>query len=366
MGAKHIVFDARAREGIKRGVDKVANAVKTTLGPRGRNVILERSFGAPNITKDGVTVAKDIELEDKVENIGAELIKEVASKTADVAGDGTTTAVVLAQAMLAEGFSAVASGSNPIALKRGIDKAVARILENLDGMREEVSGKRVAEVASISANDPSIGKQIAEVFGKVGKEGVVTVEESQTLGLTYELVEGMQFDRGYVSPYMITDPQRMEAVWQLPLILVTEEKISALSDILPLLEKLAQSGRKDLVIIADDVEGEALSTLVVNKLRGTFSALAVKAPGYGDRRKELLEDVAIVTGAQFVSKDVGLKLESVEVSMLGEADRVIATKDATTIVGGKAAKAEITKRIAQLKAQIEKTDSDYDREKLQE
>ena len=366
MGAKHIVFDARAREGIKRGVDKVANAVKTTLGPRGRNVILERSFGAPNITKDGVTVAKDIELEDKVENIGAELIKEVASKTADVAGDGTTTAVVLAQAMLAEGFSAVASGSNPIALKRGIDKAVARILENLDGMREEVSGKRVAEVASISANDPSIGKQIAEVFGKVGKEGVVTVEESQTLGLTYELVEGMQFDRGYVSPYMITDPQRMEAVWQRPLILVTEEKISALSDILPLLEKLAQSGRKDLVIIADDVEGEALATLVVNKLRGTFSALAVKAPGYCDRRKELLEDVAIVTGAQFVSKDVGLKLESVEVSMLGEADRVIATKDATTIVGGKAAKAEITKRIAQLKAQIEKTDSDYDREKLQE
>lgn len=366
MSAKQILFEAKARDAVKRGVDKVANAVKTTLGPRGRNVVMERSFGGPNVTKDGVTVAKEIELEDKFENIGAQLVKEIASKTEDVAGDGTTTAVVLAQSMLAGGFSAVASGANPVILKRGIDKAVGRVLAFLDGMKENVSGKRVQEVASISANDPEIGKKIAEVFEKVGKEGVVTVEESQTLGIDYELVEGMQFDRGYVSPYMITDPQRMEAAWQRPLILVTDEKISALNDILPLLEKLAQAGKKDLVIVAEDVEAEALATLVVNKLRGTFNALAVKAPGYGDRRKEMLEDIAIVTGGQLVSKDVGLKLENVEMSMLGEADRVVATKDATTVVGGKGAKSEIDKRVAQLRTQIEQTDSEYDREKLQE
>lgn len=366
MAAKQILFDAKAREAMKRGFDKVATAVKTTLGPRGRNVIMDRSFGPPNVTKDGVTVAKEIELEDKFENIGAELVKEIASKTEDVAGDGTTSAVVVAQAMLSEGFGAVDSGSDPVVLKRGIDKAVERVLSFLDESREDVSGKRVAEVASIAANDPVIGKEIAEVFEKVGKEGVVTVEESQGVGISYDLVEGMQFDRGYVSPYMVTDPQRMEAVWQNPYILITDRKITAIADILPLLERLSQQGKKDLVIIAEDVEGEALATLVVNKLRGTFNGLAVKAPGYGDNRKELLRDIAVVTGGQVISEDVGLKLENTDISMLGRADRVVATKDETTIVGGRGSKADIEKRIAQLKAQIEKTDSEYDRKKLQE
>lgn len=366
MSAKQVLFDIKARDAVKRGVDKVANAVKVTLGPRGRNVIMERSFGGPNVTKDGVTVAKEIELEDKFENIGAQLIREIASKTEDVAGDGTTTAVVLAQAMLAEGFGAVASGANPVVLKRGIDRAVERVLAFLEESREDVSGKRVAEVASIAANDAVLGKEIAEVFNKVGKEGVVTVEESQAVGIDYELVEGMQFDRGYVSAYMMTDPQRMEAAMQRPAILVTDEKISSLNDILPLLEKLAQTGKKELVIIAEDVDGEALATLVVNKLRGTFHGLAVKAPGYGDRRKELLEDIAIVSGAQLVSKDLGLKLENADAGVLGEADRVVATKDVTTIVGGKGEKGKIEKRIAQLRAQIDQTDSDYDKEKLQE
>lgn len=366
MAGKIIAYDARAREGLKRGVDKVANAVRATLGPRGRNVVLERGFGGPNVTKDGVTVAKEIELEDKLENLGAELVKEIASKTEDVAGDGTTSAVVLAQAMLAEGFSAVASGANPVVLKRGIDKAMERVVVFLDDMRQDVSGKRLEEVASISANEPAIGKKIAEVFEKVGKEGVVTVEESQTFGITHELVEGMQFDRGYLSPYMITDPQRMEAEWEKPSILITDQKISSLNDILPLLEKLAQAGKKDLVIIAEDVEGEALATLVVNKLRGTFNALAIKAPGFGDKRKEMLQDIAIVTGGELVSEELGLKLENVEMSMLGEADRVVATKDTTTIVGGKGPKQEIEKRVSQLKAQINKTESDYESEKLQE
>lgn len=366
MAAKQIAFQEKAREAIKRGVDKVANAVKVTLGPQGRNVVFERGFGSPVITKDGVAVAKEIELPDKLENIGAELVKEIASKTDDVAGDGTTTATVLAQAILSEGFGAVTSGANSVVLKRGIDQAVAKVASFLEGAKEEVSGKRVEEVAAISANDAEIGKHIAEVFEKVGKEGVVTVEEAQTLGITYELVEGLQFDRGYVSPYMMTNAERMEAIWENPLILITDYKISSINDILPLLEKLAQQGKKDLVMVAEDVEGEALATLVVNKIRGTFSALAVKAPGYGDRRKEMLQDIATVTGGQFVSEEVGLKLENIEVAMLGEADRVIANKDNTTIVGGKGAKSEIEKRVAQIRAQIEQTDSEYDREKLQE
>ena len=366
MSAKQIAFGEKAREAIKRGVDKVANAVKVTLGPQGRNVVFERGFGSPVITKDGVTVAKEIELENKMENIGAELVKEIASKTDDVAGDGTTTAIVLAQAVLSEGFGAVASGANSVTLKRGIDRAVSKVAAFLADAKQEVSGKRVEEVAAISANDPDIGKHIAEVFEKVGKEGVVTVEEAQTLGITYELVEGMQFDRGFVSPYMMTNAERMEAVWEKALVLVTDYKISALNDLLPLLEKLAQQGKKDLVIVSEDVEGEALATLVINKIRGTFNALAVKAPGYGDRRKEILQDIAIVTGGQFVSEEVGLKLENIEISMLGEADRIIATKDTTTIVGGKGAKSEIDKRIAQIRAQVNQTDSDYDKEKLQE
>ena len=366
MSAKQVFFQEKAREAIKRGVDKVANAVKVTLGPRGRNVVFERGFGAPVITKDGVTVAKEIELADKMENIGAELVKEVASKTDDVAGDGTTTAVVLAQAILSEGFGAVASGANPVVLKRGMDKSVVEVTKHLNTMKEDVSGKRVEEVASISANDPEIGKQIAEVFEKVGREGVVTVEEAQTLGITYDLVEGLQFDRGYVSPYMITNAERMEAVWEDPMILVTDRKITSLADILPLLEKMAQAGKKDLVIIAEDVEAEALATLVVNKIRGTFHGLAVKAPGFGDRRKEMMQDIATVTGGQFVSEEVGMKLENVDMAVLGKADRVISNKDNTTIVGGKGNKEEIEKRVAQIRTQINKTDSDYDREKLQE
>lgn len=366
MSAKQIQYAAKAREAIKRGVDKVANAVKVTLGPRGRNVIIERGFGSPIITKDGVTVAKEIELEEKFENIGAELMKEVASKTDELAGDGTTTAVVLAQAILSEGFGAVSSGANPVLLKRGMDAAVEKVVGYLDAAKEKVSGKRVEEVASISANDPAIGKQIAEVFEKVGREGVVTVEESQTLGITYELVEGMQFDKGYISPYMITDAERMEAVYEKPYLLVTDKKISALSDMLPVLEKIAQSGRKELVIIAEDVEGEALATLVVNKLRGTFMGLAIKSPGFGDRKKEMLQDIAVVCGAKVISEEAGMKLEASDLSVLGEADKVIATKENTTIVGGRGSKTEIDKRVKQIRAQIEQTESDYDKEKLQE
>ena len=366
--AKNILFEKEAREKVRMGLDKVANAVKTTLGPRGRNVILERSFGGPNITKDGVTVAKDIELEDKAENIGAELIKEIATKTEDTAGDGTTTAVVLGQAILHEGFQAVEEGANPVLLKRGIEQAADLVTKELEAVKKDVEmdEKGLAEVASVAANDEEIGKKLAEVFKQVGKEGVVTVEESQALGIEHELVEGMQFDRGYVSPYMITDPQRMEAVWEKALILITDQKISSLNDILPLLEKLAQGGKKDLVIIAEDIDGEALATLVVNKLRGTFNALAVKAPGFGDRRKEMLQDIAVVTGGQLISEEVGLKLENAELSMLGEADRVVANKDVTTIVGGKGVKSDIDNRVLELKAQIKETDSDYDREKLQE
>jgi chaperonin GroEL len=363
---KIISYKEEAREGLKRGVDKLANAVKVTLGPRGRNVVLDRGFGAPVITKDGVTVAKEIELEDRVENVGAELVKEVASKTGDNAGDGTTTATVLAQAIVAEGFSAVASGANPMSLKRGMDKAADWVITFLDGRKKKVTKENLKEVASISANDPEIGTVIAEVFNEVGKDGVVTVEESQSAEMSRELVEGMQFDRGYVSPYMVTNAERMEAVLEDPFILITDRKISSINDIVPLLQKINQAGKREMVIIADDVDGDALATLVVNKLRGNFHALAVKAPGFGDRKKDMLEDIAVVTGGIVVSEEKGIKLESVELDMLGRAHKVKATKDATTIVDGKGKKADIDKRVAQIKAQIEKSTSSFDKEKLNE
>ncbi|MFH1769379.1 MAG: chaperonin GroEL [Parcubacteria group bacterium] len=365
--AKQIKYKDSAREALKRGVDKVANAVKVTLGPKGRNVILDKGYGSPTITKDGVTVAKEIELKDKFENIGAELIKEVASKTNDVAGDGTTTAAVLAQAIVAEGFSAVNSGANPIFLKRGMDKAVEWVIKFLDKKKKNVSGyDRIKEVASISANDTEIGELIADVFQEVGKDGVVTVEESQTSGMEKEVVEGMQFDKGYISPYMVTDPARMEASYEKPLVLITDKKISSIHDILGLLEKISKTGKRDLIIIADDLEGDALATLVVNKLRGNFNALAIKAPGFGDRKKEMLSDIAAVTGAQVISEETGLKLDAVEITMLGSAHRVVADKDNTTIIGGKGKKADIDKRVAQIRSEIEKTTSDFDKEKLQE
>ena len=365
--SKQIQYKEQAREALKRGVDKIANAVKVTLGPKGRNVVLDKGFGAPTITKDGVTVAKEIELKDKFENIGAELIKEVASKTGDIAGDGTTTATVLAQAIVAEGFSAVNSGANPMVLKRGIDKAVEWVTKQLKTQSEKVKGyEKIKEVATISANDPELGKLVADVFQKVGKDGVVTVEESQTFDMTTELVEGMQFDRGYISPYMITNPERMEAAYEDPYILITDKKISSVHDILGLLEKLSKAGKRDLVIIAEDVEGDALATLVVNKLRGNFNTLALKVPGFGDRKKEMLEDIVIVTGGQLVAEEKGIKLESVDLAMLGRAHRVVADKDKTVIVGGKGKKLEIDKRVANIKAQIAKTTSEFDKEKLQE
>ncbi|MDO8676763.1 MAG: chaperonin GroEL [Candidatus Azambacteria bacterium] len=363
---KQIISGVAAREAIKRGVDQLANAVKITLGPRGRNVILDKGYGAPVITNDGVTIAKDIELKDKFENIGAELVKEAASKTNDIAGDGTTTAVVLAQAMIAEGINLINSGANGMVLKRGMDKAVTKVSEILKKNAKPVTKEKIKDVAVISANDAEIGSLIAEVINKVGKEGVVTVEEAQTLGVDYELVEGLQFDRGYVSAYMVTDTERMEAVMEKPHILITDKKISSLSEIMPLLEKVVKSGSKNLVIIADEVEGEALATLVVNKLRGVFNVLAVKAPGFGDRRKELLEDIAIVVNGEVISEDKGMKLESVDLNMLGEAKKIIANKDNTTIVGGAGGKGEIEKKIKQIKVQLEKTESEFDREKLEE
>ena len=367
MAAKQILFDVKAREALKRGVDVLANTVKITLGPKGRNVILDKGFGAPTITNDGVTIAKEIELEDKVENLGAEIIKEVATKTNDVAGDGTTTATLLAQAIITEGLKNIAAGTNPMGLRVGIENATARVVEELKRISTPISKKEeIAQVATISAKDSAIGDKIAEVIHKVGKDGVVTVEAAQTMGMSYEIVEGMQFDRGFVSQYMITNPERMEAVYEDPKILITDRKISAIADILPILEKLAQTGKKELVIIAEEVEGEALATLVVNKLRGAFHALAIKAPGYGHRRKEMLEDIAIVTGAKVISEEAGMKVDAADLTMLGTVSKVIATKDATTLVGGKGKKAEIEKRVAQIKVQMEKTDSDYDREKLQE
>ncbi len=361
-----MLYKEEAREALKRGVDKLANAVKVTLGPKGRNVVLDRGFGSPVITKDGVTVAKDIELEDRFENVGASLVQEVASKTNDMAGDGTTTATILAQAIVAEGFSAVTSGANAIVLKRGMDKATEWVLEYLESHKKKVTANNLKEVATISANDPELGKLIAEVFNEVGKDGVVTVEESQSAEMGRELVEGMQFDRGYISPYMVTNTERMESVFEDPYILITDRKISSINDIVPLLQKLSAAGKRDLVIIADDVDGDALATLVVNKLRGNFNALAVKAPGFGDRKKEMLEDIAIVTGGTVIAEEKGLKLEATELTMLGRAHKVKSTKEGTTIVDGKGKKGEIEKRILQLKAQLGTTTSSYDKEKIQE
>jgi len=365
--AKQIIYDEQARQTLKRGVDKLANAVKVTLGPKGRNVVLDKSFGAPSISKDGVTVAKEVELEDKVENMGAEIVKEVASKTNDIAGDGTTTATILAQAMIDEGLKLVSAGANPLEVKAGIEKKVEQIIAKLKEMSKPISTKEeIAQVASISANDKEIGNIIAEAMEAVGKDGVITVEEGQSFGVEKEVVEGMQFDKGYVSPYMITNADKMQAEFEEPYILITDKKISAINDILPLLEKLAQSGKKDLVIIAEEIEGEALATLVVNKLRGTFNTLAVKAPGFGDRRKAMLEDIAIVTGGKVISEEVGLKLENTEMADLGQARKVISTKDNTTVVDGKGDKKEIESRVAQIRKEIEASDSDFDKEKLQE
>ncbi|MFA6511674.1 MAG: chaperonin GroEL [Patescibacteria group bacterium] len=365
--AKQILFDEKARQALKRGVDQLANAVKVTLGPRGRNVVLDKGYGSPTITNDGVTIAKEIELEDKFENLGAQLVAEVANKTNDVAGDGTTTATVLTQAIVSEGFKMVAAGANPADIRRGIEKGVAKAVEALQEMSKKVeTNDDVAHVASISAADDVVGKLIAEVMDKVGKDGVVTVEESQKFGLDKEVVEGMQFDKGYVSPYMITNPDAMEAVYEDAQILITDQKITSVQDILPLLEKVAQSGKKELVVIAEEVEGEALATFVVNKLRGTFSVLAVKAPGFGDRRKEMLADIAAVTGGQVISEETGMKLETAEPKMLGSARKVIAKKETTTIVDGKGDKAAIDARIGGIKKELETSDSDFDKEKLQE
>jgi len=366
--AKQIIFNVKAREALKQGIDKLANTVKVTLGPKGRNVVLDKGFGAPTITKDGVTVAKEIELEDKYENMGAEMVKEVASKTNDVAGDGTTTATLLAQIMINEGVKNVTAGSNPLAIKRGIEKGVEAVVKELkDNISKPVSGnEEIAQVASISANDKEIGKKIAEAMEKVGNDGVVTVEESQSFGLQLDVVEGMQFDNGYVSPYMITNTDRMEAEYKDCHILITDKKISTVQELLPILEKLAEVGKKELVIISEDVDGEALATLVVNKLRGAFNTLAVKAPGFGDRRKEMLNDIAVLTGGKVITEDLGLKLENTTIEDLGQAGKVVATKEATTIVDGKGDKQAIDDRIKQLKKEVEKSDSDFDKEKLQE
>ena len=365
--SKRIVFSEKARELLKNGVNIVADAVKITLGPKGRNVVLEKGFGTPTITNDGVTIAKEIELEDKIENMGAEIVKEVANKTNDMAGDGTTTAVVLTQAIVKEGLKSTTLGVNPMGIRIGIEKATEAIVSSLKKIAKPIKNKEeIAQVATISAESEEFGKIIAEAIDKVGKDGVVTVEESQSFGVESEFVKGMQFDKGYVSPYMITDADRMEAVYGDPLILITDKKISSINDILPLLEKLAKEGKKELVIIADDVEGEALTTLVVNKLRGAFNTLAIKAPGYGDRRKEMLEDIAVVTGGKVISEEVGLKLDKAEINMLGRARKIISTKDNTTLVGGKGKKEEIEKRIEQVRMQIKNIDSEFDKEKLVE
>jgi chaperonin GroEL len=364
--AKQIVYAENARQAILRGVNQLADAVKVTLGPKGRNVVLEKKFGGPNITKDGVTVAKEIELKDPLENMGAQLVREVASKTSDIAGDGTTTATILAQAIFREGVKAVAAGANPMEIKRGIDKAVTVATDEIKKLSKPVTGDMIAQVGTISANsDATIGNIIAEAMKKVGKDGVITVEESKTMSTELDTVEGMQFDRGYLSPYFVTDPDRMEAVLEEPYILIHEKKISNMKDLLPLLEQIARSG-KPLLIIAEEVEGEALATLVVNKLRGTLNACAVKAPGFGDRRKAMLEDIATLTGGKAITEDIGVKLESVQLKDLGRAKRVTVDKDNTTIVDGMGEDKDIKARIKQLKAQIDETTSDYDREKLQE
>ena len=364
--AKQIAYDEEARRGLERGLNALADAVKVTLGPKGRNVVLEKKWGAPTITNDGVSIAKEIDLEDPYEKIGAELVKEVAKKTDDVAGDGTTTATVLAQALVKEGLRNVAAGANPLALKRGIEKAVEKVSETLLKDAKEVETKeQIAATAGISAGDQSIGDLIAEAMDKVGNEGVITVEESNTFGLQLELTEGMRFDKGYISGYFVTDPDRQEAVLEDPYILLVSSKISTVKDLLPLLEKVIQAG-KSLLIIAEDVEGEALSTLVVNKIRGTFKSVAVKAPGFGDRRKAMLQDMAILTGGQVISEEVGLSLETADISLLGKARKIVVTKDETTIVEGAGDSEAIAGRVAQIRAEIENSDSDYDREKLQE
>ncbi len=365
--AKQLIFSEEARRQLKIGVDTLAEAVKTTLGPKGRNVALDKKWGAPTITHDGVTVAKEIELEDPYANMGAQLLKEAATKTNDVAGDGTTTATVLAQTIVTEGLKNVAAGANPMLIKRGIEQARAAVVEAIRDQATDITEKaEIAHVAAISAADMGIGELIADVMDKVGKDGVITVEESKGLAFEQEYVEGMQLDRGYISPYFITDPDRMEAVLTDPAILVTDKKISAATDIVPVLEKLVQAGKRDVLIIAEDIEGEALATLVLNKLRGTFNALAIKAPGFGDRRKAMLEDIATLTGGQLITEEMGRKLDSATVSDLGDAAKVVATKDDTTIIEGKGSTDDIKSRIKQIKAQIGTTTSDYDREKLQE
>ena len=366
MAGKIIAFDEEARRALERGMDQLANAVKITLGPKGRNVVLEKKWGAPTITNDGVSIAKEIELDDPLEKVGAELVKEVAKKTDDVAGDGTTTATVLAQAIVKEGLRNVAAGANPMSLKRGIERAVELAVEAIKNMSQDVEAKaQIADVGAISAADPEIGEKIAEAVDKVGKDGVITVEESNTFGMELDFVEGMRFDKGFISPYFVTDPERMEAVLEDPYVLIANSKISAVKDLLPVLEKVMQSG-KPVVVISEDVEGEALATLVVNKIRGTFRSVAVKAPGFGDRRKAMLQDIAILVGGQVISEEVGLKLENTTLDLLGTARKVVVTKDETTIVEGGGKDEDIQGRINQIKAEIEKTDSDYDREKLQE
>src|SRR3990167_3347212 len=365
--AKQIIFNEKARHALKRGVDQLADAVKVTLGPKGRNVVIDKGYGAPTITKDGVTVAKEVDLEDKFENIGAELVKEVASKTNDVAGDGTTTATVLAQALISEGIKNITAGANPLAVKRGIEKGVEALVKELkEKIAKPVQTAEIEQVASISANDAEIGKTIASAMKQMGQDGVITVEESQSFGIETEVVQGMRIDKGYVSPYMVTNTERMESEYTEPFILVTDKKISSIQDILPILEKVVQTGKKDIVVICDDLEGEALTTFVVNKLRGTFHALAVKAPGFGDRRKEMLADIATVTGATFITEDLGRKLDSVELADLGSAHKVVATKDHTTFVGGKGKADMVAARAGQIKKQLETTESEFDREKLQE
>ncbi len=365
--AKLIAYDEEARGAMKRGIDALADAVGGTLGPKGRNVALDKKYGAPTVTHDGVTVARDIQLDDPFENMGAQLLKEAATKTEDVAGDGTTTATVLAQAIVSEGLKNVASGANPMQMKLGIDAASQAVSEALKRSAQPVKGHdEISQVATVSAADPEIGKLIADVFEKTGKDGVITVEESKTMAFETEYVEGMQFDRGYVSPYFVTDTQRMEAALDEPYILITDKKISAVADIVPTLEKILGAGRKELLIVAEDVDGEALATLVVNKLRGIVSVLAVKAPGFGDRRKEMLRDLAILSGGQVISEEVGRKLDSVTLDDLGRARRVLSTKDATTVIEGKGTQSEIDARVKQIKAQVEDTTSDYDKEKLQE
>ncbi|MFH0814476.1 MAG: chaperonin GroEL [Candidatus Falkowbacteria bacterium] len=366
--AKQIIFNDQARQGIKRGVDKLVNAVKVTLGPKGKNVVLDKSYGSPQICNDGVTIAKEIDLKDRLENIGASLVKEVASKTNDIAGDGTTTAAVLTQAIFSEGIKNIAAGASALAIKKGMDKGVNAIIEELRAnISKPISSKEeITQVASIAANDPVLGKIIAEAMEEVGKEGVITVEESQGFGISKEVVKGMRFDKGYVSHYMVTNTDRMEAEYNDAFILLTDKKISSVHDIVPLLEKLMQTGKKELVIIAEDVDGEALTTLVLNKLRGVFNVLAIKAPGFGDRRKEMLQDIAVLTGGKVISEEVGLKLDSVEIESLGRGHKIVATKDFTTIIEGRGDKTEIDGRVAQLRKEIEKSTSDFDKEKLHE